>query len=130
MASNKILNCPDAFLSTLSLTTMGFNLLNPTVTTLTPAGVGFTGTQPYVILKHVRITNNIATAAASVTLYKSTILSSVSASIFAFSSVSVPANSYLDWYGQARFDSADYLSGICSLQSAVVINMDGEIGLS
>jgi hypothetical protein len=130
MAANKILNCPDAYLSTLSLTTMGFNLLNSTVTTLTPGGVGFTGTQPYIILKHLRITNNLATSAVSCTLYKSSILSSVGNSIFAFSSVSVPANSYLDWYGQARFDTADYLSGIASLAQSVIINMDGEIGLS
>jgi hypothetical protein len=127
---NKILNCPDNMLSTLSLTTMGFNLLNGAVTTLTAGGVGFTGTQPYIILKHIRLANNLATSAVSVTLYKSTILSSTGASIFGFSSVSIPANSYLDWYGQGRFDSTDYLSGISSLQSSTVINMDGEIGLS
>src|SRR6202795_4281029 len=121
---NKILNCPDAYLSTLSLTTMGFNLLNTTVTTLTAGGVGFTGTQPYAILKHIRLTNALATAAVSCTLYKSTILSSAGGTQFAFSSVSIPANSYLDWYGQARFDTADYLSGIASLAQSVIINME------
>jgi hypothetical protein len=127
---NKILNIPGATLSTLSLTTMGFNLLNTTVTTLTPGGVGFVGTQPYAIVKHIRITNNLATAAASVTLYKGTILSSLTSQSFAFTSFSLPANSFQDWAGQARFDTADYLSGICSLQAAVIINIDGEIGLA
>ncbi len=127
---NKILNISQAVLSTLSLTTMGFNLLNTTVTTLTPGGVGFVGTQPYAIVKHIRVMNNLATAAVNVTLYHGTILSSATGSIFAFSSASIPAQSFLDWYGQARFDSADYLSGISSLQSASIINIDGEIGLS
>ncbi len=127
---NKILNIPPAYLSTLSLTTMGFNLLNTTVTTLTPGGVGFTGTQPYAIVKHIRIANNLTTSPVSVTLYKSTILSSAGASAFAFSSDSIPAQSYLDWVGQARFDTADYLSGIATLAQAVVINIDAEIGLA
>jgi hypothetical protein len=109
---------------------MGFNLLNTTVTTLTPGGVGFVGTQPYAIVKHIRIANNLTTSAVFVTLYKSTILSSAGASAFAFSSDSIPAQSYLDWVGQARFDTADYLSGIANLPQAVVINIDAEIGLA
>lgn len=124
---NKILNLPPAFLSTLSLTTMGFNLLNAIVTTLTPGGVGFTGTQPYIIVKHLRISNALTTSAVTVTLYKGTILSS--ASPYAWDNVSLPAQGYLDYVGQDRFD-ADYLSGIASLPNAVVINMTGEIGLA
>jgi hypothetical protein len=126
---NKILNIPPAFLSTLSLTTMGFNLLNATVTTLTPGGVGFTGTQPYIIVKHLRISNALTTSAVTVTLYKSTILSSASSAAYAWDNVSLPAQSYLDYVGQDRFD-ADYLSGIASLPQAVVINMTAEIGIS
>lgn len=127
---NKILNIAQAYLSTLSLTTMGFNLLNTTVTTLTPGGVGFVGTQPYAIVKHIRVMNALTTSAVNVTLYHGTILSSAGGSVFAFDNVSLPAQSYLDWVGQARFDSADYLSGIASLQQSVVINIDAEIGLS
>lgn len=127
---NKILNIPPAYISTLALTTMGFNLLNPTVTTLTPGGVGFTGTQPYAIVKHIRVQNALTTAASTVTLYKSTILSSAGSAVFGFDNVSIPAQGYLDWVGQARFDTADYLSGIASLQQAIVINIDAEIGLA
>jgi hypothetical protein len=36
----------------------------------------------------------------------------------------------VDWYGQHRFDSADYLVGAANLSTATVINIDGEIGLS
>ncbi len=127
---NKILNISQAVLSTLSLTTMGFNVLNTQITTLSPQAVGFTATQPYAIVKHIRVMNNLATAAVSITLYSGTILSSATGDIFAFSSASIPANQFLDWYGQARFDSTDYLSGISSLQSASIINIEGEIGLS
>jgi hypothetical protein len=124
---NKILNCPPAFLSTLSLTTMGFNLLNAIITTLTPQGVGFTPTQPYIILKHLRISNLLTTSAVTVSCYKGTILSS--ASPYAFANVSLPAQGFLDFVAQDRFD-ADYLNGIASLPNAVVINMTGEIGIS
>lgn len=130
MAQNKILNMPAVYLSTLSLTTMGYTLLNSSVTTLTPGGIGFTGTQPYVILKHMRIMNALTTSAVTVSLYRGALLSSVGGSQFAWDNVSLPPQGFLDWVGQDRFDSADYLGGIASLAQAVVINMTGEIGLS
>jgi hypothetical protein len=130
MAQNKLLNMPPAYLSTLSLSSMGYTLLNSNVTTLTPGGVGFVGTQPYVILKHMRIMNALTTSAVTVTLYRGAVLSSAGATAFGWDNVSLPAQGYLDWVGQDRFDSADYLGGIASLPQAVVINMTGEIGLS
>jgi len=130
MAQNKILNIPPAYLSTVALTTMGANLLNCSVTTLTAGGVGFTGTQPYVILKHIRVNNQLTTSAAFVTLYKGATLGSAAGTQFAFSSVSIPAQSYLDWVSQQRFDSADFLTGYSNLPQAIIINMAGEIGLS
>jgi hypothetical protein len=126
---NKILDLPSAVLSTLT-SLSGGNLLNSTVTTLAAGGIGFTGTQPYVILKHVRLTNILSTVAAFVSLFKGATGAQVPGTAFAVTSVSIPAASYLDaFYGQARFESADYLTGLCNLPSAVVINMDGEIGL-
>jgi hypothetical protein len=127
---NKILNFEPAYLATASLATLGANILNCSVTTLTAGGIGFTGTQPYVILKHVRIQNQLTTTAVNATLYKGATLASAAGTEFSWSSVSIPAQSYLDWYGQHRFDSGDYLTGFCNLQQAVIINMDGEIGIS
>ena len=127
---NKILNMPPAYISTLSLSTMGYTLLNSSVTTLTPGGVGFVGTQPYVILKLIRIMNALTTSAVTVTLFRGASLSSLTSQAFAWDNVSLPAQGYLDWVGQDRFDSADFLGGIASLQQSVVINMTGEIGLS
>ena len=127
---NKILNMPAVYLSTLSLATMGYTLLNSSVTTLTPGGVGFVGTQPYVIVKHIRISNALTTSAVTVSMYRGAVLSSVGGTQFAFNNVSLPAQGYLDYVGQDRFDSADYLGGIASLPQAVVVNMTGEIGLA
>lgn len=127
---NKILNIEPAYLSSLSLTTMAFTLLNCAITALT-GPTGYTQTQPYIILKHMRINNALTTSAVSVTLYKGTsTVSSAGATAFGWDNVSLPAQSYLDWVGQARLDSVDFLNGIASLPQAVVINIDGEIGLA
>jgi hypothetical protein len=132
MAQNKILNFEPAYLATASLATVqgGGNLLNCSVTTLTPGGIGFTGTQPYVISKHIRLLNTLTTTAAYATLYKGATIASAGGTQFYFATVSIPAQSYVDWYGQHRFDSADYLTGYSNLPNSVVINMDGEIGIS
>lgn len=127
---NKILNFEPAVLSTLT-SLSGGNLLNCTVTTLTPGGIGFTGTQPYVIVKHIRLTNILTTSAATASLFKGASGAQLSTQQWAFSSVSIPASSYLDWYGQHRFDTGDYLTGVCwGLSTATIIDIDGEIGLA
>ena len=132
MAQNKIFNSEPAFIATNSLTTVqaGGTLFNCAVTTLAAQGIGFTASLPYAIMKHIHVTNTLTTTAVAVTLYKGATIASASGTQFQWSSVSIPAQSYLDWYGQHRFDSADYLTGYASLPNAVTINMDGEIGLS
>jgi hypothetical protein len=129
---NKILNFESAYLATASLSTVqgGGNLMNCSVTTLTPGGVGFTGTQPYVIMKHMRVLNTLASSAVTINLYKGATVSSAGGTQFAWGNVSLPAQSYLDWVGQERFDSADFLTGYANLPNSVVIEMNGEIGLS
>jgi hypothetical protein len=125
---NKILNFEPAIISSAALAPV--NLFNCSVTTLTPGGIGFTGTQPYAILKHIRLVNTLTTAAVIVSLYKGATLTSSAATSFAFSSASIPASSYVDWYGQNRFDSGDYLVAAANLSTACLINIEGEIGLS
>lgn len=129
MASNKIFNSQPAYIATAGMTT-ACNLFNCSVTTLTPQGIGFTATQPYAIQKHIRVSNQLTTSAINVSLYKGTSLTTAAGAQFALTSVSIAAQSYVDWYGQARFDSGDYLTGLSSLPLAAVINMEGEIGLS
>jgi hypothetical protein len=132
MAQNKILNFEPAYIATNSLATVqaGGNLLNCSVTTLAVGGIGFTGTQPYVVVKHIRVMNQLMTASINVTLYKGATMASAAGTQLGLTSVSIPAQSFQDWYGQHRFDSADYLTGYSSLPNSAIINMDGEIGLS
>lgn len=129
MAQNKIFNSQPAVIATAGMTTV-CNLFNTAITTLALGGIGYAPTQPYAIMKHCRIFNVLTTSAINVTLYKGTSLTTANSTIFGLSSVSIPAQSYTDWYGQARFDSTDYLTGLASLPLAAVINMEGEVGLA
>jgi hypothetical protein len=122
MAANKILNFEPA-----NVPTSAGNLMNCGITSL--AGpVGYTQTQPYILVKHVRLINTTS-AAITVSLYKGATAGSAAGTQFGFGTVSVPANQTLDDYTQARFDSADFLTGVASA-TGVVINIAGEIGLS
>lgn len=103
------------------------NLLNCGVTSL--AGpVGLTVTQPYLILRHIRAIN---TTAAAITLkcFKGATGAQAAGTEWGFNNVSIPAGSYLDWYGEQRFDSADFLTGVGSA-AGITLNCEGEIGLS
>jgi hypothetical protein len=128
MAQNKIFNSQPAVLATLS-SLSGGNLFN-TFTSATPAPVGYPFTQPYAIIKHIRLDNLLTTTAAFATLYKGATGTQLTTQTWAISSVSIPAQSYIDWYGQARFDSGDFMTGNSNLSTAVVITIEGEIGLS
>jgi hypothetical protein len=127
MAQNKIFNYES--LAITSAPNTAVNLFN-IFTSQTPAWIGLTITQPYAIMKHVRLMNSLSTAAVNVSLYKGATLTSLTTQSWAFSSVSIPAQSYVDWYGQNRFDSQDFLVGVASLSSCVIIDIDGEIGIS
>jgi len=124
MASNRILNIQPVALTT-TLTT---NVLNAAVTSL--AGpVGVTVTQPYMILRHIRITNKTGTA-ATFSLWKGATGGNVAGTEVIGTGVSVPANSYFDWYGILRLDSGDFLVGGAGTATALTFTAEGEIGLS
>ena len=123
MATNKAVN-----IQPIAIPNAVGNLLNPAVTSL--AGpVGLTLSQPYLIINHMRITNKTA-AAVSVTLYKGATGGSAAGTEFAFAGVSIPANSYVDWYGKLRLDAADFLTGVAGAASALGLTAEGEIGFS
>jgi hypothetical protein len=105
------------------------NLLNTAVTSL--AGpTGFTMTQPFLLVTHIRLIN-IDGIAHVVSLFKGATGGSAAGTQFAWGTVSVPANSFLDWYSPgARFDSGDFLTGVADLASKVIINVEAEISLS
>jgi hypothetical protein len=124
MASNKSFNFGPVALTT-TLTT---NILNPNVTSV--AGpVGFTMSQPYIILRHIRIVNKTGSA-ASFSLWKGATGGNAAGTEVIGQGTLVPANSYVDWYGIMRFDAADFLVGGAGTTLALSIQGEGELGVS
>lgn len=124
MASNRAFRFGPVALTT-TLTT---NILNPNVTSL--AGpVGFTLTQPYIVLRHIRIVNKTTSAATFSLWLGATGGNSAGTEVIGIG-LSVPANSAYDWYGLMRIDAADFLVGGSGTATALSIQGEGEIGLS
>jgi hypothetical protein len=107
--------------------TLTTNILNCNVTSL--AGpVGFTMTQPYLILKHIRIVNKTG-GAATFSLFLGATGANAAGTEVIGTGKSVAANDYEDWYGQMRLDAADFLVGGASAGATLTIEGEGEIGL-
>ena len=124
MAGNKIIRFGPVALTT-TLTT---NIVNPNITSL--AGpIGYTQTQPYVVLRHIRIVNKTGSA-ATVSMWIGATGGNAAGTEFAFQATSVPANSFVEWYGLVRLDAADFLVGGAGTATALTFEGEGEIGLS
>lgn len=109
-------------------TTLTVTVLNCSLSAL--AGpTGYTQTQPYVILTHVRIVNK-GSGAATVSLYIGASGADAAGTEFAFNGYSVAQNSYVDWYGRVRLESTDYLTGGASASATLTFQAEGEIGLT
>jgi hypothetical protein len=123
MSSQNVLNIPPQFIAAAAA-----NLLNCNVTSL--AGpVGFTLTQPYVVLNHIRLVNVTGTTVTGISLFKGATGGSAAGTQYAgIAGISIPANSSVDYYGDGdRFDSTTFLSGVAGTASAIVITIDAEI---
>lgn len=123
MASNKIFRFGPVAMSN-TLTT---NILNPTVTSLS-GPVGFTMTQPYLIIRHMRIVNKTASA-GTFSLWLGATGGNTAGTEVVGIGLSVAANSSYDWYGLLRLDAADFLVGGASAATTLTIQGEGEIGL-
>ena len=109
-------------------TTLTVTVLNCSLSAL--AGpTGYTQTQPYVILTHIRIVNK-GSGAATVSLYIGASGGDAAGTEFAFNGYSVAQNSYVDWYGRVRLESTDYLTGGASAATTLTFQAEGEIGLT
>jgi hypothetical protein len=124
MAANRILNIEQVALSS-TLTT---NILNCGITSLS-GPIGYTQTQPYIILRHIRILNKTGTA-ATFSLYKGATATNAAGTEIIGTAYSVAANSAFDWYGILRLDSADFLVGGAGTATALTFGAEGEIGLA
>ena len=124
MASNRVISVGPVALTT-TLTT---NILNCALSSV--AGpVGLTLTQPFVILRHIRIVNKTATA-ATFSLYKGATGANTAGTEIIGTGTSVAANSYFDWYGMLRLESTDYLVGGAGTATALTFQAEGEVGFS
>lgn len=123
MAANKTFRFgPVALTNTLTT-----NILNPTITSL--AGVvGFVMTQPYLIIKHIRIVNKTAGAVTCSFWLGATGANAAGSEIIGIG-LSVAANSFVDWFGLLRLDAADFLVGGASANTSLTIQGEGEIGV-
>lgn len=123
MASNKQMSFGPVAMSA-TLTT---NILNCNVTSLS-GPVGFTMTQPYLVIKHIRVVNKTA-GPVTFSLWKGATGGNAAGTEVVGTAQSVAANSSYDWYGWMRFDAADFLVGGASAGTSLTISGEGEIGL-
>lgn len=124
MAQNRILRVGPVALTNTTTT----NILNPNVTSL--AGpVGFTLTQPYIVLRHIRIVNKTVGAVTFSFWLGATGANTAGTEVIG-TGLSVAANTAFDWYGLLRLDAADFLVGGASANTSLTFNAEGEIGLS
>lgn len=123
MAANKNIRIgPIALTNTLTT-----NILNPPTVS---GGVGHSGnTATYLILRHIRISNKTA-GAVTFSLWIGATGANAAGTEFMGTAQSIPANSYVDWYGMIRLDTADFLVGGASANTALTFQAEGEIGIA
>jgi len=110
--------------------------LSNTLTTniLTPAaaggsGVGYTPTASYIILKHARIVNKTG-GAVTCSFWLGGTGGNVAGTEVIGQGLSVPPNSYVDWYGQLIIKNGDFLVGGASAATSLSFEAEGEVGLA
>ena len=107
-------------------TTLTTNILNCAVTSL--AGpVGITLSQPYLLIKHVRVTNKTGSA-ATVSLWLGASGANTAGTEVLWQATSVAANSYVDWYGTLRMSDTQFLVGGSGTATALTFQAEGEVG--
>jgi hypothetical protein len=137
MAANKTICLSPVALTTTTTT----NIWSPGTTTGgtgMPENVG----NLYFIIRHVRIINRTSSA-AKVALWKDATGGNTSGKEVIFGGaasagaltqgVTVPANSFLEWFGLLRLDAADtnkFIVGGSDTATALTIEAEGEIGVS
>ena len=125
MASNKMIRVGPVALTT-SLTT---NILNPQTLTGGVSAGGTSNTATYLILRHIRVSNKTGSA-ATFSLWIGATGANAAGTEFIGTAQSVAANSYVDWYGMVRLDTADFLVGGAGTTTALTLSGEGEIGIA
>jgi len=122
MAANKI----ETFGPVALTTTLTTNIIAPAAAGA--GGVGYTATADCLIIRHVRVVNK-TTAAATCSFWKGATGANAAGTEVIGQGLSVPANSYVDWYGALRLEGANgYLVGGASANTTLTFQAEGEIG--
>lgn len=122
MAANKAFRFGPIALTT----TMTTNLLNPPTAT---GGTNGGSSAQYIILRHLRILNKTA-GAVTCSFWLGATGGNVAGTEVIGQALSVPANSYIDWYGALRLDATDFLVGGASANTSLSLQGEGEVGVS
>lgn len=103
------------------------NLISPAAAGA--GGNGYTPTATYIVLKHIRILNKTG-GAVTFSGYKGATGGSAAGTEFLGTGLSIPANSYVDWYGSLRLEGANgFFTGLASAVTSLVLTAEGEVGL-
>jgi hypothetical protein len=105
--------------------TLTTNILNPPTTT---GGVGCGTPNPYIIIRHIRIVNKTG-AAVTCSFWLGATGANAAGTEVIGQGLSVPANSYIDWYGLLTLETTDFLVGGASAGTSLSFEAEGEIGL-
>jgi hypothetical protein len=122
MAANKIFRFGPVALTT-TLTT---NILNPPTAT---GGTNGGASSNYIVVRHIRIVNKTA-GAVTCSFWLGATAGNVAGTEVIAQATSIPANSFIDWYGAMRLDAADFLVGGAGTTTALSIEGEGEIGVA
>jgi len=112
----------------VALANAAANIVNPPTLTggVNPPALS---TASYLLLTHIRLVNKTA-GAVTATLYIGLTGGSAAGTEFAFNAYSIAAQSYVDWYGRLRLDTADFLTGLASASTSITFEAEGEIGVA
>lgn len=83
----------------------------------------------YYLITHIRVVNKSANA-VPFSAFIGTTGASAAGTEFMGGTLSVPANSYIDWYGRLRLDTADFLTALAGTVTTLVMEGEGEIGVN
>jgi hypothetical protein len=78
----------------------------------------------YDVIKHIHIANKTAGAVTFSLWLGATGANAAGTELF--TAVSIPANSYFDWYGNLKMTSTDFLVGGASAATSLTITGEGE----
>lgn len=107
--------------------TLTTNILNCNITSL--AGpIGYTQTQPYLILRRIRIVNKTGNS-ATFSLWLGATGANAAGTEVIGQGYAIPGNTAFDWGGLLRLDAADFLVGGAGTATALTIEGELEIGL-